>query len=64
MLALLVFKYMQVFKGEDDKYISYELQNDFDNPITAVINFSDHNILHTFEFNLDQITDENLRAQI
>lgn len=40
MVALLSFKHIVVFKGEDDKYISYELQNDFDNPKSSIIDFA------------------------
>ena len=64
VILLLVFKHILVFKGQDDKYNNYRLQNDFLDPATAVMNFSNSNIMHVMSFYLDDIFDDQIRAEM
>ena len=47
-------------------YNSYSLTNDFDQPESAIYNFSEHNILHVIVFNLfrDEVIDDKIYEEM
>jgi hypothetical protein len=61
-LWLLLYKTTWVWDGTDDTYNNYQLINDFDAPETAIMNFSDQNIMHVLLFNIrrDEIFDNTI----
>lgn len=64
-----MFLYLQsslVWEGNDDIYNSYKLTNDFDQPESSIMNFSDSKIMHVLSFNLyrDEVIDDKIYNEL